>query len=175
MEPSGRVYAPGQAAQVLEVTTQTLRRYADDYGEVFEPVSQHGRQRVFDDVFIARLRQAQTLQQANTAPSIRVALEFIRDGTPAGETVAHPGPPPFEQVVLEGLSALAEMVARLSEENKALQGRLNQLEAPREQNAELAEQRRLNSYLLGELQRRRVEEEDTRTRKRAWWHVWKRL
>lgn len=157
MEPSGRVYTPGQAAQVLEVTTQTLRRYADDYGEVFEPVSQHGRQRVFDDVFITRLRQAQTLQQANTAPSIRVALEFIRDGTPAGEIVVHPGQPPFEQAVLERLSALAEMITHLADDNRALQGRLNQLEPPREQNAELEEQRRMNQYLLGELERRRLE------------------
>lgn len=167
MEPSGRVYTPGQAAQVLEVTTQTLRRYADDYGDVFEPVIQHGRQRVFDDLFVARLQQAQALQQANTAPSIRVALEFVRDGGGGGEAVAHPGQPPFESEVLEKLGALAEMVAHLADENRALQGRLTQLEPARDtQSAELKEQQRMNQYLLGELQRR---SESEHVQRRGWW------
>lgn len=167
MEPSGRVYTPGQAAQVLEVTTQTLRRYADDYGEVFEPVLQHGRQRVFDDLFVVRLQQAQALQQANSAPSIRVALEFVRDGSGAGEAVAHSGQPPFEREVLEKLSALAEMVAHLANENRELQGRLNQLEPSQDtQSAELTEQRQMNRYLLGELKRRSERDQPQR---RGWW------
>lgn len=167
MEPSGRVYTPGQAAQVLEVTTQTLRRYADDYGEVFGPVIQRGRQRMFDDIFINRLGQAQVLQQTNAAPSIRVALEFIRDRTPAGEAIAHPDQPPFEQTVLEKLNALAEMVTHLSAENRALHRRLNQLEAPRDdQSPELEGQRRMNAYLMGELQRR---SETEQLPSRGWW------
>jgi DNA-binding transcriptional MerR regulator len=175
MESSGRVYTPGQAAQVLGVTTQTLRRYAEDYGEVFEPVIQHGRQRVFDDAFVARLQQAQAMQQANTAPSIRVALELVRDGLPLSEVITRPEQPPFEQAVLERLNALAEMVTQLGEENRVLNRRLNELEPPKadiDPGAELEEQRRLNQYLLGELERRRLETE--RSPARPWWRFWSR-
>jgi hypothetical protein len=50
-----------------------------------------------------------------------------------------------------------------------------QLEAPKGENdgnAELAEQRRLNQYLMGELERR--SNLDTTPRRRTWWRWWRR-
>lgn len=167
------IYTPGQAAQLLGVTTQTLRRYAEDYAEVFEPVVQQGRQRVFDDVFVARLNQAQAMQQANMVPSIRVGLERVRDGVLADELIEGTAQPPFEQVVLEQLRALAEMVRQLGEENRTLTDRLKQIEAPSENVGREAELEQMNRYLLGELERRRLEGEQ-RVPQRPWWRLWGR-
>lgn len=164
---SQRVYTPGEAAKLLDVTTQTLRRYADDYATVFEPVVQRGKQHEFDDTFTARLRQAQALQQANKVPSILAGLERVRDGSPAGKAIEHPtAPTPFEQAVLEQLRGLGEMVVQLSRDNETLREQVKQLEAPRE-NGE-TELERTNRYLLGELQRRRTEAEAPR---RHWWQL----
>lgn len=125
MEPSGRVYTPGQAAAVLGVTTQSLRRYADDYGEVFEPILKYGKERVFDDLIVERLRNAQALQQQGSAASIKAALEMIRDGKTASDALLLPtAATPFEGAVLERLDALAKMLVQLSNENKVLQERL---------------------------------------------------
>lgn len=172
MDDVQTVYTPGEAARILGVTTQSLRRYADDYGAVFEPVVQRGKQREFDDTFIARLRQAQVLQQANKVPSILVGLERLRDGIATGEVAEHPTPQtPFEQAVLEQLRALGEMVVQLSEDNKVLRAQVRQLETSRESNE--TETARMNKYLLGELERHRVEAEQ-KTQRRSWWQVWGR-
>lgn len=173
MEDAQTVYTPGEAARLLGVTTQTLRRYAEDYGEVFEPVVQQGRQRAFDSVFVARMHQAQVMQQANKAQSIRAALELVRDGTTSAELSEHPTQPPFEQAVLEQLRALGEMVVQLSEDNKALRVQVKQLEAPREGSNSEPETARMNRYLLGELERRRAEA-DQRQQRRPWWQFWGR-
>ena len=170
------IYTPGEAAKLLDVTTQTLRRYAEDYAEVFEPVVQKGRQREFDALFVARLRQAQELQQANKAPSIRVGLERVRDGIAPEELSEHLAQTPFEQTVLKQLQALAEMVKQsaeenraLREENRALNNRVKQLEAPHVDSE--GEAKRMNRYLLGELERRRLEGEH-QAQRRPWWRWW---
>lgn len=147
MEVSGRVYTPGQAAAVLGVTTQSLRRYADDYAEVFEPVVQHGKQRVFDDLILNRLRSAQGLQQQGVAGSIKAGLEMVRDGTSDIDGIALPAATPFEQLVLERLDALAEMVVQLSEENRVLQRNLT---AHQIQDTRATPQATVSSSLLSE-------------------------
>lgn len=179
MEQTGRIYSPGQAAQVLGVTTQTLRRYAEDYAKVFEPITQHGRQRVFDDLFVERLRRAQALQTQNLVPSILAGLERVRDGDPETEDLATPEQTPFERAVLERLNALAEMVVQLGEQNRVLQGRLQQLEAPRDDTrekdlqAQVADLAQRNRALFGELERRK-READQEPARRPWWRFWER-
>ena len=81
---------------------------------------------------------------------------------------------PLVQIVLEKLNALAEIVTHLSAESRELQGRLNQLKASLELIAELEEQRWVNAYLMGELQRRRSEPSGSPASGRIWWHFWKR-
>lgn len=178
MDAAMRVYTPGEAAQTLGITTNTLRRYAEDYTDVFEAIPQRGRQRVFDDSILERLRTAQALQHANRAPSVLAALEMVRDGLESPDDLATPKPPPFEEAVLNRLAVLAEMVTQLHAENTALHDRLNVFEAPRENTekraaleAENADLRQRNIALLGELERRRTK---TVTPQRPWWRVWGR-
>lgn len=122
--------------------------------------------RLWEPQAIARLETAKALVDAGRIKSVREALEqpFESIETELETLPRKLGSSEALELVLVELRDLRAQVAALQE---------RQLEVPREQNAELEEQRRLNSYLLGELQRRRGEE-DTETSKRRWWRFWKR-
>ncbi len=177
MESAVRIFTPGEAAKELGVTTQSLRRYAEAYGDVFNEIPQHAGQRVFDDLFVTRLQAAQVLQHANKAPSIRAALEIVRDTSEAGDVLAEVTQPPFEQLVLERLETLAQMVMQLQEENRALREGLRQLEAPKDDTRERelevanAELRQRNEAMLQELERRTLQAEG-KDRPKPWWRFW---
>ncbi len=102
---------------------------------------------------------------------------MVRDNSDSGDRLAETTHPPFEQLVLERLEALAPMVARLQEENRALHEGLRQLEAPkddtreRELEAANAELRQRNEAMLQELERRRLQAEG-KGRLRPWWRFW---
>ncbi len=173
-----RIYTPGEAADALGVTTQSLRRYAQYYAEVFAEVPQHAGQRVFTGEIVERLAAAQVLQQGNKAPSIKAALELVRYGD-ASEVLERLEQPSFEEAVLDRLERLTKAVEGLQEHNRVLQEQLRALEAPAQEKeatdsdpetlAELEEQRRLNAYLKGEIVRRDLEAEAV---KRPWWKWW---
>ncbi len=177
-EPT-RIYTPGEAADTLGVTTQSLRRYAQDYAGVFDEVPQHAGQRVFDDLIVERLTAAQALQQGNKAPSIRAALELVRDGSASG-VLERLEQPSFEEAVLDRLERLTQAVERLQEENRVLHGALQALEPSTDKaessdddqkTAKLGEALRMNAYLKGELERRDAEAMKV---KRPWWWRWLR-
>ncbi len=129
-EPT-RVYTPGKAAEELGITTQSLRRYAQHYAEVFSEVPQHAGQRVFTEEIVEHLAVAQALQQGGKAPSIRAGLEMVRDGAPTDALERQEGPT-FEAAVLERLERLTAAVERLTEENRVLHAQLRALEPPKE-------------------------------------------
>jgi DNA-binding transcriptional MerR regulator len=172
-----RVFSPGEAASTLGVTTQSLRRYAQYYGEVFDEVPQHAGQRVFTEEIVERLAAAQALQQANKAPSIKAALELVRNG--ASEALERLEQPSFEAAVLDRLEQLTAAVARLQEGNRALAEQLRALEPPKDEPDRLAvleeanaDLERRNRYLMTELERRRLELEKPRRPPR--WQFWRR-
>lgn len=175
-----------EAATRLGVSGTGLRRLADIYAEVADPLERDSKtnNRLWTLTVVERLEEARAIMHAGRAGSIKDALIAAAEGVeaPAGSLSA-PGGSHIQGIALEMLAQRFETIEQDNREIKVQLRQLlelnqqfsRQLEAPREQNAELEEQRRLNTYLLGELQRRRGEEEDTRTRKRAWWQVWKRL
>lgn len=153
---------PADAAAHLELSSSTLRRYAAAYEGVHEPLprDRQGR-RLWTLGALDRLSAARRVLESGSVQSIKAALEQLNHPTDLPARVT----PDRDDLLI----AMMAEIRSLRQEVREIKDR--QLEAPREQNAELEEQRRLNTYLLGELQRRRGEEEATRTRRRAWWQV----
>ncbi len=134
MQQPTRVYTPGEAAAELGVTTQSLRRYAQHYAKVFEPVAQHAKQRVFTDEVVTRLRTAQALQQANRAPSIKAGLELIRDGLAEAQGLAtgREDADPI-RVLADTVRALTEEIAALRATVEAQGEQVKALGAPKDE------------------------------------------
>lgn len=106
--------------------------------------------RLWEPQAVARLEAAKVLVDAGRVKSVREALERPFESVETElETLPHKvGASEALELVLVELRDLRAQVATLQD---------RQLETPREQNAELEEQRRMNQYLLGELERRRLE------------------
>ncbi len=158
-----------EVAKALEVTTAGLRRIADIYDQVYPPLKrdeQQNNRRLWTRAAIDRLRIARQLVQNEKARSIKAALETIKSGsaTPTKDTLALPQAPSQDDVLL----AVLEHVQRLEAQIETMQ---RQLAAPREDND--TETARMNKYLLGELERRRLEIEQQQQR-RPWWRLWGR-
>ena len=158
-----------EVAKLLSVTPAGLRRLADIYDQVYPPIRrdpQQGRRRLWTFAAIARLRDARRLVQDGDVRSIKTALERGRDGDARGTQEGLALPP-------KGTTQDA-LLLRLVEHVESLEARLEtmqrRLEAP---SSELAEQKRLNAYLLGELERRSRKQEQSVPR-RPWWQVWER-
>jgi hypothetical protein len=126
---------------------------------------------VFTDEVLDRLRAAQALQQMHRAPSIKVALERVRDGL--SESLA-PRQPTFEEAVIARLELLAEVVKRLEAENTAIRAQLMLEATPLQQDErqELDDLRRRVTYLQGELERRDGNKQAFP--QRPWWKFWGR-
>ncbi len=182
MEPISTIYTPGEAAKILGVTTQSLRRYSVDYGKVFDDVPSHAKQRVFSDVIVERLKAAQVLQQRGVVSSIKSGLVRVRDGNIEPGEVNVAATTPFETATLERLERLEQMLRQLHTENGVLRDQIaagqetRQLEAltgAPEASRRAEEAERMNQYLLGELERRRLEGEE-QVKQRPWWRRWGR-
>lgn len=173
MDTSGAAVYMGSTEEVaarLGITPAGLRRLADIYGEVYEPLQRdthYNNRRLWTLVAVERLEAARALVQADRARSIKAALLMLQSSmeTPQ-EALALPSKEVSKDPVL---LALLEHVQRLESRMEAMQ---RQLEAPKadDRTAELA---RMNAYLLGELERRRLEDETAR-RPGPWWHFWER-
>ncbi len=156
---------PADAAEHLELSPSTLRRYAAAYEDVHEvlPRDRQGR-RLWTLGALERLSTARKVLASGSVQSIKAALEQLN----------HPSGPP-ERVGVdrdELLIAMMEEIRNLRRE--VAEVKRHQLEAPTSAGAELAEQRRMNAYLMGELQRRHDELSGTHTSVRGWWRFWKR-
>jgi DNA-binding transcriptional MerR regulator len=129
-----RVLTPGEATRELEVSAQSLRRYALAYDQVFDPIPQHNGQRVYSDAIVERLRQAIALERAKHAGSIKDALAMVRDGVPEGVTLARSGGgaarPEQVEAMVGMMSSMAQQIARLTEQLEEMQERQRALPAP---------------------------------------------
>lgn len=160
--PDDQMYlAPKLVSDQLGVSPSGLRRLAGIYEAVYGDLPKDAMGgRLWEPQAVARLKAAKALVEAGRVKSIREALERPENSvTNELETL------PRKVDASEALMSVLEEIQTLKEQVAALQER--QLEPPREQTAELEETRRLNAYLLGELERRRLEGEQAP--RRGWW------
>jgi DNA-binding transcriptional MerR regulator len=147
---------PADAAEQLELSPSTLRRYAAAYEDVHEalPRDRQGR-RLWTPEALDRLSAAKELLESGAVNSIKAGLERAQ----------HPTDLP-ERVQLGRDELLAALVAEV----QALREEVGEL---RQKQLEPSETQRMNAYLLGELERRRLEDKVKKER-RAWWRFWQR-
>lgn len=170
----------GEAADQLGVSASGMRRLAVIYESVHGDLPRKTKTdaRLFSSSVIEKLRMARELVERYNYKSIAEALQEISGGVRPDIVTSSALE---SQAEVSGASAgvlLAEM--RIMQERleglEAHVGNLTrQLEAPKGENdgdAELAEQRRLNQYLMGELERRSKLE--TTPRRLTWWRWWRR-
>jgi DNA-binding transcriptional MerR regulator len=160
-----------EVAQRLGITPAGLRRLADIYGEVYEPLQRdthYNNRRLWTLEAVERLEAARELVKADRTRSIKAALQMLQSGV---ETSQEGLVLPSKEVSKDPLLlAVLEHVQRLEVRIESMQ---RQLEAPRPQTDEAEELRRMNAYLLGELERRRLGDE-AKKEQRAWWRFWQR-
>lgn len=170
-------YPPGDAARQLDVSPSGLRRYANFYEEVYGlmPRDPQGR-RMWTGEAVGRLAAAKAVLAAGQAAGIKEALAGLESGkTAAPEALTVTLPRDALGVLLKEMQSMREQLEGLQRLEARVEALQRQLEAPRGEtdgDAKLAEQRRLNQYLMGELERRsQLESEAPR---RPWWRWWGR-
>lgn len=161
-----------EIAARLGVTTAGLRRLADIYDTVHTPIrrdAKHNKRRVWTYEAIGRLERARRLVQEDRAKSIKAALEIARDGTETPRNAL--GKLPQGQMQDSLLLALLEHILRLEERVEQMH---HQLEQPKGRTTRETELERMNTYLLGELERRRLVGERLYVTKNSkpWWKFW---
>jgi len=174
-----------EVAARLGVSGTGLRRLADIYAEVHGDLHRDPKtnNRIWTTLAMNRLETARSLLHSGRADSIKNALMAAAEGVePSVESISIPS---TGGVQAAAWSALAQRFQELERNNEEMKGRLQellelnralarQLEAPKDDHArdiELREQRRLNQYLLGELERRSKLDMET-PRRRTWWRWW---
>jgi hypothetical protein len=119
---------------------------------------------------LERLQAAKALRESGKAVSLEAGLEMLATGAEEPSTVLKrsSAPEPWELVVAE-LRALRGAVERLEAENRAIR---EQIALPASPPADdlLADLKRRNAYLEGELRRRDEQPQARRPR----WKVWAR-
>lgn len=161
----GVYQSPKLVAGRLGVSASGLRRLAAIYEGVFGELPKDAMGgRLWEAQAVARLEAAKTLVDAGRVKSVKDALKRPKDLIEAElETL------PQKVDASEALSLVLAELRDLRAQVSALQQR--QLEAPigeTKRDAELREQRRMNEYLMGELERR-SKLETKALRHRPWW------
>lgn len=187
------VISATDAAERLGVSASGLRRLGSIYSQVHGelPRERNTEKRIWTSEVIERLAQARALVEAERYRSIKEALEALDRGV--ADVVVELAPqvqPPLPEALevlldeiktlnarlaaYEQLEARLASVERLEEEVRAMR---QQLEAPKRiaviDNSQADELRWMNGYLLGELERRRLEGERNQ-KKYQWWKFWQR-
>lgn len=172
------VISATDAAEKLGVSASGLRRlgaiYAQVHGEL--PRERRTEKRIWTSQVVERLGQARALVEAERYRSIKEALEALDKGvdidvaTELATPVREPTPEALGVLLQEirSLQDRLEAVERLEAEVRALR---RQLEAPKDTSGSEPELARMNAYLLGELERRRLEGEREK-RSKPWWRFW---
>ena len=168
-------YTPAEAADEYGFAPSLLRRYAAIYESLGGRIPQDKRGgRIYSAELLTHFSGAR--ERVKTGEKVEDALRTLElapvkhvrgvdnsfDAQRALEL--------FERV-LSVNEALEQKVAELQDQVAELTRR--QLEAPQAPTAREAELERLNGYMLGELERRRLEIERERQR-RPWWQLWGR-
>jgi len=184
MEGQRSAFHHSEAAKMLGVSPATLRRLAKFYEEAFEPMPTDARGgRVYPDHALKRMQAARSLFDEGRAASLETAFSLLARGETGNsdEIIFQANArQPNEQLLLEfrgvrrALEQMSERLDTLQEENAQLREQvLKQLEAPNRIASNDTETTRMNQYLLGELERRRLEAE-AQQRRRPWWQLWDR-
>jgi hypothetical protein len=172
------VVSATDAAEKLGVSASGLRRlgtiYAQVHGEL--PRERRTEKRIWTSQVVERLGQARALVEAERYRSIKEALKALDKGvdmdvaTELATPVQEPTPEALGVLLQEirSLQDRLEAVDRLEAEVQALR---RQLEVPKDTTDSEPGLARMNAYLLGELERRRLEDE-TKKKQRAWWRFW---
>ena len=149
------IYTPAEAARQLKISVSGLRRYGSIYDEVFSPLPRDPqKRRVWTPEAVARLRRAKGLVDESRAVSIRAALEA--DETPAQDNVQVEIRDPQTEA-LRRLGAALDTIKQLEETNQQLISEVVALRERLEQGDPNADElRRMNVYLVGELERART-------------------
>lgn len=150
----GTVYPPAEAARLLSVSVSGLRRYGLLYEGVFDPLPRdtQGR-RLWTPEAITRLRRAKALMAEGRAVSIQSALEA--DETPVQDEPELQVHDPSTEAFTRLTDAL-NVIVRLEQTNQQLVHEVAALRERLEQGDPNAEElRRMNTYLMGKLERYR--------------------
>lgn len=145
---------PKEVAELLGVSPSGLRRLATLYEGLYGPLPRDGSgSRLWSQSVVERMEAARALVARGRAKSIQDALNAIEQGDTLPSEGLAPRATQGEAlgVLVDEVRAMRSELRELREANALMQ---RQLEAPPEQSAELEEQRRMNSYLMGELRRR---------------------
>lgn len=166
------------AARRLDVSGTGLRRLADIYDRVHLPLARDPKtnNRIWTLSAVERLEAARMLLRSGRAASVEAALGALEEGAePSLESISTPAAGVPQGVAL---GVLIDRFAALERDNAELRAMLGEmLEAQQAQSRQLAalpqerdesETARMNRYLLGELERRRLETEG-QTKTRPWW------
>lgn len=177
-EPFAQVIPASDAAEQLGVSASGLRRLGSIYAEVHGELAREPKteRRIWTTEVVERLRQARALVEAGRYRSIRDALEALVKGVDVDvatelATPAQQPPPQALGVLLQEIRSLQQHLEAVERLEARMEEMQRQLEAPKD-DTELVEQRRLNRYLMGELERRSKLE--SAAPRRPWWWWWGR-
>lgn len=149
------IYTPAEAAKLLSISVSGLRRYGAIYDEVYDPLPRDPQnRRVWTHAAVTRLRHAKGLVDTGRAVSIQAALE--NNSTPVQDNVEIEVRDPQNEA-LRRLGAALDTITKLEQTNQQLIGEVVALRQKLEQGDPNADElRRLNEYLMAELERARA-------------------
>jgi DNA-binding transcriptional MerR regulator len=151
----GTVYPPAEAARLIGISVSGLRRYGLLYEDIYGrlPRDAQGR-RLWTPGAVERLRRAKALMAEGRAVSIQAALEA--DETPDQDVQEVSLHDPSTEA-LRRLSGALDTIDRLEQTNQELVREVSALRERVEQGDPNADElRRMNSYLMAELERVRA-------------------
>lgn len=154
-QASGMLYPPAEAAKLLKVSVLGLRRYGLLYEEIFGPLPRdpQGR-RLWTPGAVERLRRAKALMGEGRAVSIQTALEM--DDTPVQDVQEVTSYDPSNEA-LRRLSGALDTITRLEQTNQKLLQEVSALRERLEEGDPNADElRRMNAFLMGELENARA-------------------
>ena len=158
------IYTSSEVARHLDLSTGMVRRYQMALESVLgEPLPRDRRTngRLVDEVQLAQLSEARRRVMIDSRLSVGEALGQLY-GTVTDAVVPEPLLP-SDSAVQELLKAVVEELSALREEVTVLKGQNKQLEDTKVENenlsAEVEKAKKLNDYMVGELKRRRLEQE----------------
>lgn len=164
---------PKEVADRLGVSSSGLRRLASLYEGLYGSLPRDSSDsRIWPTEAVERLEGARALVSQGRAKSIQDALQAVETGDRTASGGLAPRPPQVEALaaLVREMQAMRRELAELRSESATMR---RQLDAPQDTSGSEPELARMNAYLLGELERRRLEDEAKKER-RAWWQFWQR-
>lgn len=173
MDDLERTYTPAEATELIAFAPSLLRRYAAIYEAIGGSIP-HDRRggRIYSGVLLEHFSQAR--ERVRAGETVEDALRTLDLAPTKGVTDVQTTLDAKDLLSL--LERLADANEQLAQEVVGLRAEVAevqraQLEPPTKDRSELEETRRMNTYLLGELERRAAVAAPSR---RPWWLFWGR-